>query len=630
MHRVLVIPALLFGLLFSCGGYFILSETALPMWHNWQRMQDWRPASARLLSMQTADNDTRASYRYDFAGGSYQGNGVGVSKVRDNIGYYQRDMQAYLREIELSGDILPIWVNPMNPSEAVIDRDMRWGLFALSVGFCSLFIVIGLGIVYASFRGYENGLRQAGPSMRASRKSWQRLRDSGGTQLGFLEFRQRQYAESASVEPAEVTPGAWQRRKGWESAEIKSDAVGNSRLFWIFAGIWNAVSSPIFFILPDELQRGNYLALLALLFPAIGLLLFYKAVARTLEYRRFGKTLLSMDPYPGAIGGHVGGQIQVNNLDYRTASEAKVLRVRLECVYSYISGSGEDRSRRESIEWAEQGRPKIDSANRGVRLGFRFDVPADLPQSDIEQTGAYHYWRLSLKAEVPGIDLDRSFNLPVYATAASSRRSHHDISARAAAAREHESENARRAIGSGNFDIEGLSRALRFRKEGNRILLSFPMFRNRLLTMIAAIFAACFGFASYSMATMTSAGGLIGISITVFAIPFFLVGLLAAVAALYLPFNNLRVCIDSGEVSVLRRLLVIPIYWRKLRRGDISQLHIKRSGSTGQGADKIEHFKICARDNQGRDITLAEDIDGEDIASHFRDYLAQRIGVAAR
>jgi len=32
MRRLLVIPGLLFGLLFAAGGYFILAETALPMW----------------------------------------------------------------------------------------------------------------------------------------------------------------------------------------------------------------------------------------------------------------------------------------------------------------------------------------------------------------------------------------------------------------------------------------------------------------------------------------------------------------------------------------------------------------------------------------------------------------------
>ena len=147
-----MLPGLLFCLIFASGGGFILSETAWPMWQNWQRAQDWRPASARLLSVSGADNDTRADYRYDFAGRSYQATGVGVSEFKDNIGSYHQDMQEYLREIQRNGDILPIWVNPANPSQAVIDRDMRWGLFAMTSGFCSIFLFIGLGVIVASLR----------------------------------------------------------------------------------------------------------------------------------------------------------------------------------------------------------------------------------------------------------------------------------------------------------------------------------------------------------------------------------------------------------------------------------------------------------------------------------------------
>ena len=70
MRSLLIIPSLLFGLIFAAGGGFMLSETTWPMWQNWQLAQDWQPVSARLLSVSGADNDTQADYRYEFAGGS--------------------------------------------------------------------------------------------------------------------------------------------------------------------------------------------------------------------------------------------------------------------------------------------------------------------------------------------------------------------------------------------------------------------------------------------------------------------------------------------------------------------------------------------------------------------------------
>ena len=630
MRKLLIIPGLLFGFLFGGGGYLVFAETALPMWQNWQRMQDWQPGSAHLLSFSASGNNTRASYRYDFAGLSYEGNSVGVSEVSDSIGSYQRDMEAHLRNIMRSAESLPIWVNPLNPVESVIDRDMRWGLFALSCGFCSVFMLVGCVAVYASIRGAGKASTR-GPSLMAMRRAWQREQEDGTTKLNFLEYAHQHYAEPGPSTPVLSTqglPADWQSRKGWETARIKSNAGKGAWLFWLFALVWNAISSPVVFILPAELDKENYAALLALLFPAVGLFLISRAINLSLEYRRFGRVELSMDPFPGGIGGHVGGHIAVKNLDYRRASEAQTVQVTLECVYSYISGSGKNRSRRETIKWAERGRPKIDNSLEGVSLSFRFDVPQGLPAADVEQADAYHFWRLSVNADIPGIDLQRSYNIPVFTSGATSSNVRHDISARVAAAEKQKSDAARLAISRGKFDIEGLSRGLRVRNQGNQVQLKFPMFRNKALTLFAAVFAGGFSFASYSMAGMVSGGGVGGIFIAVFSIPFFLVALLAAIATVYLPFNNLRVDILPGEVRVLRRLLFVPVYRRRLQRGDISQLGIKRSGSTGQGVDKIEHFKIQAEDRRGGKLTLAEDIDGEDVATHLRNYLALRIGVA--
>ena len=631
MRRLLIIPGLLFGLLFSAGGFFIFSETGLPMWQNWHRVQDWRPVDARLLSLSGADNDTGARYSYDFAGGSYQGTGIGVSEFKDNIGSYHQDMQAYLHRIQINDEFLPIWVNPANPAEAVIDRNMRWGLFALISGFCSIFLLIGLAVIFASFRSSGKVATRGRPSLWEMRKTWRQAQKDASTELEFLEFCQQHYAESRAPganQPDDIAPGEWQSRKGWETPRIKSDAGKGVLFVWMFAIVWNAISTPLLFILPGELHNNNYAALLGLLFPTVGLFLLYKAIKQTMEYRHFGRVVFSMDPWPGGIGGHVGGHVRVKNLDYQHAREAETLSVKLECVYSYVSGSGKNRSRRESIKWAEQGRPRVENSIEGVSLSFRFDIPEELPQADVEQSGAYHFWRLGINADIPGIDLDRSYNIPVFVGGETARSVSHDISAQTAAVRRQESNAAKHSIASGQFDIEGLSRAMRFHNEGNRIQLRFPMFRNKFLTLFAALFAGGFGFASYSMADMASGGGLFGIFITIFGIPFFLVALVAAIAAVYLPFNNLVVDIDSGRVSVLRRLLFIPIYRRRLQRGDISHLSIKRSGSTGQGVDKVEHFKVRAEDKQGNKVTLAEDIDGEDVATHLRDYLAQRIGVA--
>ena len=111
-------------------------------------------------------------------------------------------------------------------------------------------------------------------------------------------------------------------------------------------------------------------------------------------------------------------------------------------------------------------------------------------------------------------------------------------------------------------------------------------------------------------------------------IPFLLFALFASVATIYLLFNNLRVTLTQTEISVLRRLLFIPVYFRRFRPSDIDQLFLKTNGSTGSGVKKIEHFKIRALLRDGSKVTLAEDIDGESAAKHFRDYLVRRFNIS--
>ncbi|MCP4186168.1 MAG: DUF3592 domain-containing protein, partial [Gammaproteobacteria bacterium] len=310
-----IIPGLIFGLIFAGGGFFFLSETAIPTWQNWQSMHNWQPGFAQLISASGAENYTEAHYRYEFGGLDFEGTRVYVADFKDNIGSYHADMLQLLRRYQQSGQPLPIWINPHFPRESVIDREMRWGLFLLMSAFCSVFILIGLAVIYGSV---------------SSKKLQKQTRD----------------------EPKNTD---WQSRKGWGSAKIASDAVKGAWFYWLFAIFWNAISTPVIFILPDELENENYIALVALLFPLVGIFLLYKAITTTLEYRHFGKVFLEMDPYPGAIGGHVGGRIQVTRLDHHKVSEASELSVQLECIYSYMSGSGKNRSRRESIKWVEQG-----------------------------------------------------------------------------------------------------------------------------------------------------------------------------------------------------------------------------------------------------------------------------------
>ncbi|UCH47616.1 MAG: DUF3592 domain-containing protein [Betaproteobacteria bacterium] len=631
MRVLRALPALIFGLMFAGGGLFFLSQLALPMWQDWRAMRDWQPAYAMLRSVSGSENETKASYQYEFDGVGYSGDRIYVSSFNDNIGPYHKNLLAKLRQHQRNGESVPVWVNPQDPGQAVIDRNMRWGLFALMSAFCSVFVLIGLLVAYAGIRSAGKKPGSGRPSLSALRREWKQKNSDPQFTMSFLEYAQQRAAEFDEQEKSMAPQLDWHLRKGWGTSTIRSEAKSGLIAIWGFAVFWNAISWPLILVLPKELAKENYPALFTLAFPLVGLFLLYQALRKLHEYRRFGVVTFEMDPYPGSIGGHVGGQVRVSRLDYGTAtySTSKLL-VRLECVYSYISGSGKNRSRREDVKWAEEGAPHIESSIQGIRLSFHFNVPENLPAADVEQTGAYHFWRLSIKADIPGVDLDRQFNIPVFKRAETTSSVREDISAQVAEKKEQKSEAARQSIEQGKFDLPGLSRAMRISDYGGEIRMAFPMFRNKVLSVFAAVFAGGFGFASYQMFLMVLKGGVMGVFIGLFSVPFVLVAIVASLATIYLPLNNLRVRIARNEITVLRRLLFIPVFYRRLSVTDVSHLTIKSTGSTGQGVNKVGHFKVLAHDRYGKKVTLAEDIDGEAVAGHFRDYLARRLNVEVR
>ena len=107
------------------------------------------------------------------------------------------------------------------------------------------------------------------------------------------------------------TSGApWLALPEWRDNRIASQALAGLRLHWLFALGLAALGAPVLvFALPGELEKGNYAALLALIFPLAALCFLVSALRKTLEWRRFGRLALVMDPFPGSLGGDVGGSL---------------------------------------------------------------------------------------------------------------------------------------------------------------------------------------------------------------------------------------------------------------------------------------------------------------------------------
>lgn len=73
------------------------------------------------------------------------------------------------------------------------------------------------------------------------------------------------------------------------------------------------------------------------------------------------------------------------------------------------------------------------------------------PEADAEQTDDYYFWRLHLHADVPGVNLDRKYNIPVMTGFKESQAIDHDLSAQVQVLRSQQAEVEQVAIERGRL-----------------------------------------------------------------------------------------------------------------------------------------------------------------------------------
>ena len=207
----------------------------------------------------------------------------------------------------------------------------------------------------------------------------------------------------------------WRWRDDWAQGRVNGSAAKAQTGIWLFAIFWNLVSSPLLFILPEEIAKKP-VAAVGLLFPVIGVGVLVWAVRATMRAQRFGATRFEMSPLPAVPGGRVAGVIRARF----PFPPAQGVNVRLTCLRRTFSGSGKDRSSSESIVWREErtlNGGEVMVAGGEASIPVRFALPADaLETSTIEESEAGILWTITADASLEGIDYQDDFEIPVYKT----------------------------------------------------------------------------------------------------------------------------------------------------------------------------------------------------------------------
>ena len=560
----------LFALPFFGVGVWMLWSISHAVVDAWQ-MNSWAPVEAHLSrggyeTHRGDDSDTYqafADYTYTYNGRQFQGSRVSLSSGADNIGSYQEDTGRALQRAAANNAAITVFVDPEQPADSIVDPDIRWGLLGFKSIFLFVFGGVGLGLLIGAWRAPRE--------------------------------------KDASLPQYKDEP--WLLNDDWQTATIRSSSKAAMHGAWFFAALWNLISAPLPFVLYAEVtQKENYLALIGLLFPLVGIGLIVWAVRRTREWTAFGPAPVTLDPFPGSIGGHVGGSIDLN-VPFIAGNEFTVTLTNL---HSYVSGSGKNRSRREKAEWQKKLVAHAETGAKGTRLTFRFDVPAGENESDTEKDESYYLWRLNLHAELAGTDIDRDYEIPVYATATQSRF----LSSIAV----DRSEELQRAA-----DQRSVREVVNLETTGNGKRMFFPIGRHLGSAfggfLVGAIFAAAGWFLIVEEGQKLFGGVFGGI------------GSLIALACLYMMCNSLEVLYANQEIRTVRRLLGIPISRKRMHQSRFERFEKDSSFKTQSGNKHVIYYTVAAVDRQGDKLVIGEGFKGDNEANAAIELFSREFGL---
>ena len=244
----------------------------------------------------------------------------------------------------------------------------------------------------------------------------------GGVGLGGIAAvlaGRRRLREQAALE-ASQPDSPWLWRPDWASGRILDASRVTMFAAWVFAALWSLISFPAGFLgVRAAIEENKPAALLALLFPLVGLGLLVWAVRSTLRYRKYGVSRLELSSVPCVIGRTMVGMVRAP----ARMQPDDGFQVTLSCVRLVTTGGGEDRPTSERILWQEEQRVLGESSRTATametHISVAFRLPADAEPCDDSDPDSRVVWRLHLTGSMPGVDYQSHFEVPVFRTPAS-------------------------------------------------------------------------------------------------------------------------------------------------------------------------------------------------------------------
>ena len=526
--------------------------------------------SANLDVSYDSDGNTyraKGTYQYVWQGDSYTSDRLFYGSGYDSQEKYHRKIVGTLKSKMRSGDPLTVKVNPRNPGQSVAFARVRWGMTFFMTTFALVFGGFGAGILFLG--KYATGM---------SRR------------------------ENARAEHFPDQPWLW--RDEWQTSTIKNNSKAAFYATLFFAGIWNLISWPTAVIAWEEVfDKGNYLALLAYLFPAVGIGLGIWAWKSYQQWRRFGRTELVMETFPAALGSAVMARLRI----FADPPPDVEFHVKLTCVRKETRGSGDDRRTVERMIWQDEQLIAAAHGDYGAvyELPIRFALPADEPASSVDMSGDPYIWRLTVKAEAGFTDMDQRFDIPVFDP--TEYKFHVPASAQLASG-----EGQSRFEYKGRWERTGVI----YSDDGGGHYYFFPAARHKgmaIMTSIVALVMSGIGIAPFFTDMPI-----------IFGVIFGLFGILMLIWTVNMWLHKSAVDIADGILTIRRGLF--RGRYRDIPADAVSGLELESSMSSGE----TKYYDIHVRLNSGDKHKIADHLLGRRDVENLMGKISTELGLPVK
>ena len=391
----------------------------------------------------------------------------------------------------------------------------------------------------------------------------------------------------------------WQSLGNWKDGRVRSGAKTTIWISLLFGIAFTGVGIPVAMQIPQEVAKENYIILLALMFPLIGISSLLLFVYKVFAWRKFGRTELVLDPFPGSIGGDFGGYIDLPMTGNIASSQNIEVEMVLNCLRTTTSGSGKNRSTRTNVVWQREGLATVSLTADGIRCAFRFAVPENLPETEAS-SASYNHWLFQIACDLPGIDFKRSFNVPVI-----KQQTPQFSALKADYARD---SSPLMKLPEGVVRITESAQGLQF---------YYPWHRSLKMAISLFIFGSIFATIGYFIGEHD--GGLI------FPVVFGGFGAVMVLSSLYVIGNTLTTRVGRDGIDVVRNVYGFR-FKKKVAKGHIVRLERQIASQMQAAGNYSVYYTIVAHDKDGREITIADSLEG----SRLTDYVENKVKAALR